>query len=190
MYELWIIILIHQLIFQGMFVTKNIILAKKIGESIRGKNIEATIASSFFGFFIVTSLVIGLFKPSFAELHLVSSSVATTIGIVLILLNLVISATSLVNLRDSWRVGVLEGQKTELVTSGIYRFSRNPYFASYFTLFVAYTVMTQSLILLALSIIGFLVTHKMVLKEEAYLSSAHGVDYENYKNSVPRYLIV
>ena len=190
MTETWIIILIHQLIFQGMFVAKNSILSKKLGQGIRGKNIEATISVIFFAFFIVVAFAIGLFKPSFAEVHLISIPIATTIGITLILLNLIISATSLINLRDSWRVGVLEDQKTELVTSGIYQFSRNPYFASYFTMFAAYTVMTQSLILLALSTIGFLVTHKMVLKEEKYLFSMHGDDYLQYKNSVPRYLVI
>ncbi|MDM8541375.1 hypothetical protein QUF90_09820 [Desulfococcaceae bacterium HSG9] len=40
----WLVILLHQLIFQGMFVMKNIILHRKIGKQIRGKNIEATVS--------------------------------------------------------------------------------------------------------------------------------------------------
>jgi hypothetical protein len=50
--KIWLIILLHQFVFQGMFVLKNIILQNKIGKQIRGKNIEATISIVFFAFFI------------------------------------------------------------------------------------------------------------------------------------------
>ena len=94
------------------------------------------------------------------------------------------------NLKDSWRVGVLEDQKTELVTTGIYRFTRNPYFLSYFLMFAAYTVLLQNLTLLGLSILGFLFVHKMIMKEERYLYSVHGDVYVEYKTKVPRYVII
>ncbi|MCP4370343.1 MAG: isoprenylcysteine carboxylmethyltransferase family protein [Deltaproteobacteria bacterium] len=93
-------------------------------------------------------------------------------------------------MKDSWRVGVLEDQKTELVTTGIYRFTRNPYFVSYFLMFAAYTVLLQNLILFGLSILGFLIVHKMIMKEEKYLYSVHGDTYEQYKTKVPRYMII
>ena len=35
---------------------------------------------------------------------------------------------ALIAMRNSWRVGIKYDQKTDLVISGIYRFSRNPYF--------------------------------------------------------------
>ena len=91
---------------------------------------------------------------------------------------------------DSWRVGVLEDQKTELVTTGIYRFTRNPYFVSYFLMLAAYTVLLQNFILFGLSILGFLFVHKMIIKEEKYLYSVHGDAYVEYKTKVPRYVII
>jgi len=94
------------------------------------------------------------------------------------------------NLKDSWRVGVLEDQKTELVTTGIYRFTRNPYFVSYFLMFAAYTVLLQNFILFGLSILGFLFVPKMIMKEEKYLYSVHGDAYVEYKTKVPRYVII
>lgn len=186
----WLVILLHQLVFQGMFVMKNLILRRKIGEQIRGKNIEATILIVFFTFFIVVAIGMSFFNQPLGEIQFLNNHLAMTFGLGLLFLNLVISGASLINLKDSWRVGILEDQKTELVTTGIYRYTRNPYFVSYFLMFAAYTVLLQNLILLALSMLGFLFVHKMIIKEEKYLYSVHGDAYLQYKMKVPRYVIV
>ncbi len=188
--ETWIVILIHQLVFQGMFVTKNIILRRKIGKQIRGKNIEATISIAFFVLFIGVAVAISVLKQPFGEVQLLNGFLAMIFGLVILFLNLIVSGASLMNLKDSWRVGVLEDQKTELITSGIYRFTRNPYFVSYLLMFAAYTVLLQNLILFGLSIVGFLFVHKMIMKEEKYLYSVHGDAYLEYKMKVPRYIII
>ena len=190
MIESWLIILVHQAFFQGMFATKNIILHKKTGKQIRGKNTEATVSIVFFVVFICVALGISFFNLSFGEIHFLDSSFAIIIGLLLIVLNLIVSSASLVNLRDSWRVGVLENQKTELIISGIYRFTRNPYFVSYILMFAAYTIILQNLILFGLSILGILFVHKMITKEEEYLYSVHGETYLQYKKKVPRYLFI
>ncbi len=188
--ETWIVILIHQLVFQGMFVTKNIILRRKIGKQIRGKNIEATISIAFFVLFIGVAVGISVLKQPFGEVQLLTGFLAMISGLVILFLNLIVSGASLMNLKDSWRVGVIDDQKTELITSGIYRFTRNPYFVSYLLMFAAYTVLLQNLILFGLSIVGFLFVHKMIMKEEKYLYSVHGDAYLEYKMKVPRYIII
>lgn len=188
--EVWIIILFHQLLFQAMFVTKNIILYMRIGKQIRGDNKEATISIIFFTLFIGVSVGISILNNSFGKAHLLNDFLAMVIGLVILILNLFISLASLISMKDSWRIGVLENQKTELVTSGIYRFTRNAYFVSYLLMFVAYTVLLQNVILLGLSVLGFVFIHKMIIKEEIYLHSVHGVTYTQYKTKVPRYLIL
>lgn len=40
------------------------------------------------------------------------------------------------NMRDSWRVGVSKTDRTELVTSGIYQISRNPAFLGFDLLYI------------------------------------------------------
>jgi protein-S-isoprenylcysteine O-methyltransferase Ste14 len=190
MIESWLIILIHQIIFQSMFVTKNIILHKKIGKQIRGKNAEATASIVFFIILICVALGISFFNLSFGEIYFLDSSFAMITGLLLLGLNLIVSTASLFNLKDSWRVGVLENQKTELISSGIYRFTRNPYFVSYILMFAAYTIILQNLILFGLSILGILFVHKMIKKEEEYLYTVHGETYLQYKKNVPRYLFI
>jgi protein-S-isoprenylcysteine O-methyltransferase Ste14 len=86
-------------------------------------------------------------------------------------------------------VGVIEEQQTALVESGIYRYSRNPYFLAYLLMFAAYTVLLQSALLLGLSAIGFILVHAMVLREEKHLAMLHPQAYREYCQRVPRYLI-
>ncbi len=151
--ESWIIILVHLIIFQGMFITKNITLGRKIKKKIRGKNIEATISIIYYSL-IIAALSLSVFNLSFGKLQLTQDSTATIAGIALLIFSLIISAATLVDLGDSWRVGVLGDQATELVTSGIYRLTRNPYFISYLLMFVGYTVILQNLLLLSLTVIA------------------------------------
>jgi len=186
----WVIILVHLIIFQGMFITKNITLGKKINKKIRGKNIEATLAIIYFSLIIIVALIVSIFNLSFGKIQLLQDSIALISGLVLLVFSLVISGASLVNLGDSWRVGVLEDQETSLVTTGIYRFTRNPYFVSYLLMFAGYTVLLQDIILLGLSIVAFIFVHNMILKEEDYLLAAHTRDFSDYKKKVPRYLFI
>ncbi len=185
-----LVILLHQLVFQGMFLMKNIILHRRTGKQIRGKNREATNSIVFFVFFIGVALTISFLKQPFGEVQLLNNFLAIIVGLALLFLNLIVSGASLMNLKDSWRVGVLEDQKTALITTGIYRFTRNPYFVSYFLMFAAYIILLQNLILFGLSIVGFLFVHKMIMKEEEYLYSVHADAYVQYKMKVPRYIII
>lgn len=189
MAETWVVILGHQLIFQGMFVMKNFLLQRKTGKQIRGKNIEATISIAFFAAFIGAAMWLSVLTQPLGRIHLLNNLLAMTLGLGLLFLSLVVSGASLKNMKDSWRVGVLEDQTTDLVTTGIYGFTRNPYFVAYLLMFAGYTVILQNLILLGLSIIGFLFVHKMIMKEEKYLYTVHGDVYGNYRAKVPRYIL-
>ncbi|MFC1633316.1 methyltransferase family protein [Planctomycetota bacterium] len=184
------IILIHQTIFQGMFFAKNISLHRRLGMPIRGRNREATLSVGFFALLIIISLLLGLFDAPFGTINLLKRTSALAVALTLLVTNLLVGVASLIGLRDSWRVGVLEDQQTDLIEGGIYRFSRNPYFLSYLIMFVAYTVLLQNIILLILSLIGFAMIHLMVLKEEKHLTALHGEKYRQYQKKVPRYFII
>ncbi len=173
-----------------MFFAKNISLSRKLGMPIRGRNREASLSIVFFSLFTILSLFLGLFKAPLGTVNLVAGTTALIAALALLAVNLLVGAASLAGLRDSWRVGVLEDQQTDLIEEGIYRLSRNPYFLSYLIMFAAYTVLLQNIILLILSIVGFAMVHAMVLKEEKYLTALHGDKYRQYKERVPRYIII
>ncbi len=184
------IIVIHQVLFLGMFFGKNFYLRRKIGKPIRGKNKEAVSSTSFIISFTFLAILLSRSETPGGTIRVISTGAATVTALVLICINLVIVAVSLVNMKDSWRMGVLEDQKTPLIKNGIYRYSRNPFFLSLLIMFAAYTILLQNTFLFASSLAGFYLIHSMILKEEKYLESVHGEDYLQYKTKVPRYFIV
>ena len=115
----FLIILIHLILFQGMFFAKNILLSRKLKIRIRGRNREASVAIVFFGFFIVSSLVVSCIDNPIGYLDLPGSLLITGAALILLVINLIVSATALLAMKDSWRVGVIEEQRTELVEKGI-----------------------------------------------------------------------
>ena len=184
------IIVSHQIVFQGLFFLKNILLRRRLGVPVRGKNPEANRSISVFALFIGLSVLLGLFDDPVGTVNLVPRSVSLAVALALLVVSLLVGTASLIGLRDSWRVGVLEDQRTDLVETGMYRFSRNPYFLSYLIMFAAYTALLQNVILLVLSIVGFFMIHTMILKEEEHLFALHGETYRQYQKRVPRYTVI
>jgi len=78
--------------------------------------------------------------------------------------------------------------KHELRTSGIYKISRNPMYASFIFLNTATFLFLPSLLLLAIMLYGMVVHHFIILGEEKFLDGEFGDEYRKYKAKVPRYL--
>ena len=80
-----------------------------------------------------------------------------------------------------------ENQKTELIQDGVYAHIRNPYFLSYFIMFLGLFLIRPSIVMMGLVLISILNFHLMVLKEEVHLSRIHGKVYEIYREQTGRY---
>lgn len=78
--------------------------------------------------------------------------------------------------------------KHELRTEGIYKFSRNPMYASFIFLNTATFLFLPSILLLVVMIYGMVVHHFIILGEENFLEGEFGDEYRKYKRRVPRYL--
>jgi protein-S-isoprenylcysteine O-methyltransferase Ste14 len=98
------------------------------------------------------------------------------------------SIISSLSLKDSWRIGVCGNEKNELITSGVYRFSRNPYFLSFDCVLIGMVFYAGSLVILIPAIITILFFNILILKEEKYLEKQHGDVYRKYKQQVRRYI--
>ena len=188
-----ILIISHLFLFESMFFIKNIVLSKKLKGSVRGKNKEASISIILFAVTIIIaiiSILSGYLNELFIPIPVLSNDYIIFIGMFLLCLNLIISLLALIQMRDSWRVGIKEDDKTELINSGIFRITRNPYFLSYIVLFLAYILLVANVLIIISSLIAFISIHKMIMKEEKYLEALHGQEYLDYKKSVPRYLLI
>ena len=188
-----ILIIAHLFLLESMFFIKNIVLSKKLKGSVRGKNKEASISILLFTITIViaiSSLLSEYLNELFIPIPILSNDYIIYTGMFLLCLNLIISLLALIQMRDSWRVGIKEDDKTELINVGIFRITRNPYFLSYIILFLAYILLVANVLIIISSLISIISIHKMIMKEEKYLEALHGEKYLDYKKSVPRYLLI
>ncbi len=71
---------------------------------------------------------------------------------------------------------------------GLYRFSRNPMYVSYFIYFLGCVLLTKSLILFALLLVFQISAHWIILSEERWCLKTFGKEYINYMNKVRRYI--
>lgn len=114
---------------------------------------------------------------------------ARTAGIVVAALGDLIFIISVVTMRDSWRAGVSETEKTELVTNGIYRFSRNPAFLGFDLVYIGILLMFFNWVLLAVSVAAMVMFHLQIVNvEEDFLMVTFGEDYLDYRKRVCRYI--
>ena len=95
---------------------------------------------------------------------------------------------SVVCMRDSWRAGIPDKGKTELVTGGIYKFSRNPAFLGFDFMYIGVLLMYCNPLTALFSLFAIVMLHLQILQEEKYLTTAFGKEYEEYKKRVFRYL--
>ena len=51
---------------------------------------------------------------------------------------------SVICMKDSWRAGIPDGDRTELVTGGIYRYSRNPAFLGFDLMYIGVFLITAT----------------------------------------------
>ncbi len=95
---------------------------------------------------------------------------------------------SVLCMKDSWRAGIPDKDKTELVTTGIYRYSRNPAFLGFDFMYIGVLLMYGNLLTLAFSVFAMVMLHLQILQEERYLENSFGAAYTAYKKQVFRYL--
>lgn len=95
---------------------------------------------------------------------------------------------SVLSMKDSWRAGIPDEDKTELVTTGLYRFSRNPAFLGFDLMYVGVLLMYGNLLTLGFSAFAMVMLHLQILQEERYLAATFGAAYTAYRRQVFRYL--
>lgn len=113
----------------------------------------------------------------------------TILGVGLWLLGLVIVVTAQIQMGRAWRIGVDESEKTELVTHGMFRYSRNPIYAGVILIALSMLILVPHVAMCLFVAIGYGGIEMQVrLVEEPYLRKTHGNEYIDYCKQVNRYL--
>ncbi len=111
-----------------------------------------------------------------------------TAGMVMAVGGVVFFLLAVVAMRDNWRAGVDASQKTELVTRGVYRISRNPAFVGFDLFYIGIATMFPNPVLVALTVAGVVVFHLQIVQEERFMRTTFGTDYDLYAAKTRRYL--
>ncbi len=186
-----ILAIIILLVFYGCYFTKMYSQKKKgiqtdhIG---RGKGKKGLILMIELALKVVTYLV-----PIVEVISIINNTSSMPIGVrclgvVLGVLGDTVFIISVLTMRDNWRAGVAEDAKTELVTEGIYSYSRNPAFLGFDLVYIGILFMFFNTGLFEITLLVILLLHLQIVNvEEDFLIATFGQEYVDYRKKVRRY---
>ena len=137
---------------------------------------------------ITTLIVIVIIVSTYLNTSFTRNMGVRYLGILLIGIGTVVFITAMITMRDSWRAGIPQGEKLQIVTKGIYRVSRNPAFLGFDLTYIGASIAFGNIVLLFLSMVAVIMMHLQIIEEERYLETTFGGEYLTYKNRVGRYL--
>lgn len=182
--------LLMLLLFYGIYITKMLLQRKRgivTNQMGKGNKKGQTLAvERVLG--VVSWLIVAVQVFSiFTQWSMLPDNARFT-GILTGFLGDIIFGIAVYTMRDSWRAGIPEEGKTEMITAGIYGYSRNPAFLGFYFLYISVLLVYFNPALLIATVITIAVFHLQVLQEEKYLESVFGEKYTVYKKTVFRYL--
>lgn len=108
-------------------------------------------------------------------------------GVIVIFISLVFWVLTLFDFRYSLRFGFDDKNRGELVTSGIFSCSRNPFFLSINLFFAGLALFHSSIFFLIMAGLTLVSIHFFILKEEKFLRKHYGEAYKKYQEKTGRY---
>lgn len=176
-------------VFYGIYLVKQLrqkrrgIRTMQIG---RGKEALNNKVETLMGIATVGIIPVQLLSIGFGWSHLPVNARFT--GFCVGMLGDLIFLISVLCMKDSWRAGIPDRDRTELVTDGIYAYSRNPAFLGFYLQYIGVLLMYCNLLTGMFTVFAILMLHLQILQEERYLVATFGRAYLDYRHRVFRYL--
>ena len=111
-------------------------------------------------------------------------------GLILMLFGMIMFLLAVITLRNNWRAGYSYEQDTQLVTNGIYKFSRNTAFIGFDLIYIGCTLTFPNILNVTFAFLVVVMFHTQILGEEVFLSKKFGQNYLEYKAKVGRYITI
>jgi protein-S-isoprenylcysteine O-methyltransferase Ste14 len=108
-------------------------------------------------------------------------------GVLAVVISVFILKITLNHFGTSLRFGLNENNTGKLVTTGIFSYSRNPFFLSLLLFFTGTALVFPSLFFLTFAISAFAGIHFSILKEEKFMYKVYDEEYRKYVAKVRRY---
>lgn len=169
------------ILFHSFFFAKSIWLSLKLKKSIRSSDLQTNL--TIWG--VVTTIAVFLWQ--YLQIQEYTPHWSTTMGYIFMISAVIIWAIALIHIKKSWRIGLPQWDQTQLITHGIYQFSRNPFFLAYDVLIIGMMIVTWSLFIILPWVITIGLFHYLIVREEVHLIKTHWETYQKYKEKVKRY---
>jgi protein-S-isoprenylcysteine O-methyltransferase Ste14 len=101
-------------------------------------------------------------------------------GLVVFLFGMVFTIVTVLNFASS--------PKDEVITKGLYRFSRNPMYIGLLLMQTGVGIACASWLYLLLTLVLMIMLNAVLPSEERYCLYRYGDDYQKYKNSTPKWI--
>ena len=109
-------------------------------------------------------------------------------GIILCYIGLLIFLLALISFGKVWRIGIDENNSNKLITSGIFKYSRNPIYLFMDIYFVGILLIYTNIVFIVIAIGILIGIHIQILREERFLTRKFGEKYREYKSMTRRYI--
>lgn len=109
------------------------------------------------------------------------------LGFIALNFAIILFSIALKSFKDSFRMGIDLNVNHDLITTGIFKYSRNPVYLGIILLFLGFTLTYSNFFFIGSLIFITYSLNKQIVKEERLLTSTFKVDYLNYKNKTRRF---
>ena len=146
------------------------------------------------GILFVVAVLVGIAGPvagllGLAPIGLLDHLEVAAAGLAWALAGVVYTVVAQRDMGASWRVGVDDSETTDLVTGGLFRWSRNPIFTAMMMAATGLALIVPNVVSLVGLVALIAAIHLQVqVVEEPYLLREHGQDYRSYAARVGRFL--
>jgi len=127
------------------------------------------------------------FLPTTLSAPLSASFILKIIGILVTTASLLFLSKTLLDFKNSLRFGHDPNNLGELITTGVFSISRNPFFISIELYFTGIALLLTTPFFIAIALLSIISIHFYILKEEKFLIDNYGESYKSYVKKVRRY---
>lgn len=193
-----ILVIVSLTIFYILFIGRTVILykkgikvfvigtsAKKLFEILLEKILMPVLV--FWSIFVILS-ALHIELPAIISSFLINIVWLKYIGIILCFLGLIIFLLALISFGKAWRIGIDEDNSEELITTGIFKYSRNPIFLFMDLYFIGIMLIYPNIIFTIIAAGTIIGIHLQILREEKFLQNKFGIKYLEYKKQTRRYM--
>jgi protein-S-isoprenylcysteine O-methyltransferase Ste14 len=129
----------------------------------------------------------GLPSDEFGPLHWMENVATQIVGLALLALSLPLVVLAQAHMGAAWRIGIDHKDSPKLMTSGVFRWSRNPIFLGMRLSLLGLLLIDPTAVTLTVFVAGEILMHMQVRLEEAFLASHFGLEYISYQNRTQRW---